>query len=332
MKDLNFYNNNEKAWFGYYLYSSTSSYPFPVAHLINCYGRIIHSWSNSINQPPVEDNPPNFLRGWNHVAVDKAGSLFCIIPLHSLIKLDKYSNLLWEARISAHHDLAYSENGDLFVLTESPRFHYGDRDKFLFLDNEITVLNSSGEILRQYSIYEILQNSRILQKIIEVAVRERQHSLFQEYQNIDLNVKAFLETSRYTGSKREALKQLRQLPGSPCDLLHTNSLAILGAHPSGLWKKGNVLISLRNLNLIVVLDLDKGSVVWFWGRGVLSGQHQPSALPNGNVLIFDNGANVGRSRLLEVNPVHNSISWEYYGSPMESFFSALAGGCELLPN
>jgi hypothetical protein len=64
----------------------------------------------------------------------------------------------------------------------------------------------------------------------------------------------------------------------------------------------------------------------------LSAQHQPSALPNGNILVFDNRIDSGKSRLIEVNPVTERIEWEYVGGEHGSFFSSVAGGCELLAN
>ncbi|WP_240351094.1 arylsulfotransferase family protein [Streptomyces olivoreticuli] len=92
------------------------------------------------------------------------------------------------------------------------------------------------------------------------------------------------------------------MPGSPCDVLHANTVELLNGHPQGLWRQGNVLVSLRSLDLIAVLDLQGHAVRWFWGPGgELSGQHQPSARPGRTVLVFDNGQSAGRSRVLEID-------------------------------
>jgi hypothetical protein len=122
------------------------------------------------------------------------------------------------------------------------------------------------------------------------------------------------------------------LQGSPCDILHANTLEVVDEHPAGLWPAGSVLVSLRNLDLIAVIDPDAPRVLWWWGPGELAGQHQPSQLPSGNILVFDNGVRSQRSRVLEIDPATKRIVWSYGTKPKESFFSELAGGCERLPN
>ncbi|MFH9677361.1 arylsulfotransferase family protein [Streptomyces sp. NPDC017405] len=64
----------------------------------------------------------------------------------------------------------------------------------------------------------------------------------------------------------------------------------------------------------------------------MSGQHHPSHLPNGNILVFDNGTRAGRSRVVEVDPVTKTIVWQYGTHPRETFFSEFAGSCERLPD
>lgn len=65
---------------------------------------------------------------------------------------------------------------------------------------------------------------------------------------------------------------------------------------------------------------------WWWGPRELSGQHQPSAQPDGTILVFDNGRRTGRSRILEIEPVARAVVWEYE----PGLFCEMAGGCERL--
>ncbi len=55
-------------------------------------------------------------------------------------------------------------------------------------------------------------------------------------------------------------------------------------------------------------------------------------LANGNVLIFDNGTLRGYSRVIELNPLTETIEWEYVADPKEAFFSAAISGAQHLPN
>jgi hypothetical protein len=95
-----------------------------------------------------------------------------------------------------------------------------------------------------------------------------------------------------------------------------------------------VMISLRDLDALIVLDMKSRKIVWAM-RGGWIRQHDPDLLPNGSVLLFDNrGDDVkpGGSRILELDPSSGRVLWSYTGSPGRKFRSDKAGGQEMLPN
>ena len=93
------------------------------------------------------------------------------------------------------------------------------------------------------------------------------------------------------------------------------------------------LISFRVLDTVAIVDRTTGEFTWKWGRGQISHQHHPTRLPNGHVLLLDNGAHrrgISFSRVVEVDPGTNEIVWEYHGEPLMSFFTdftAARSGC-----
>ena len=87
-----------------------------------------------------------------------------------------------------------------------------------------------------------------------------------------------------------------------------------------------------NVDIIGVIDRDTGHIVWAWGPGELDGQHKPHMLPNGNILIFDNGTLRGYSRVIELDPLTGEIEWEYTADPKETFLSRYISGAQRLPN
>ena len=98
---------------------------------------------------------------------------------------------------------------------------------------------------------------------------------------------------------------------------------------------GDFLISFRVLDTIVMVDRSSGGVLWKWGRGEISHQHHPTPLPNGRVLLLDNGAHrrgLSYSRVLEVDPATDEVVWDYHGDPLSSFFTHFTGGAERLVN
>ena len=120
----------------------------------------------------------------------------------------------------------------------------------------------------------------------------------------------------------------------PSDWAHANTIEVLPQTPLGekdaRFKAGNMLFSLRHLDIIGIVDPDKNEIVWCYGPGVLDGQHQPTMLENGNILVFDNGTYRGHSIVREIEPVSGEIVWQYEDG--ENFFSPFRSGNQRLPN
>ena len=100
---------------------------------------------------------------------------------------------------------------------------------------------------------------------------------------------------------------------------------------------GRVLFSFRNISTVGIINQKSGDIVWQLGDTVLAQQHDPSLLPNGNILIYDNGSHrrhtgLPFSRVIEVNPATNEIVWSYQDSPPYNFFSPYISGARRLPN
>ena len=106
---------------------------------------------------------------------------------------------------------------------------------------------------------------------------------------------------------------------------------------------GDVLLSMRQISTIVRIDRQTGEITWRLGAPPLSGQHAPTLLPNGNVLLLDNGpfrldqAVAGGtpfpfSRVLELDPATNEIVWQYREPVPQFFFSPGLGNAQRLPN
>ena len=69
------------------------------------------------------------------------------------------------------------------------------------------------------------------------------------------------------------------------------------------------MISSRHQDSIAVIDWRTGKAIWAWGAGELLAPHDAQFLSNGNILIFDNGLGRGWSRVIELDPVEETIVW-----------------------
>ena len=126
------------------------------------------------------------------------------------------------------------------------------------------------------------------------------------------------------------------------DWAHNNTLQVIPPNQTHEKEKeaggatrftpGNIVISYRSIDVVAVIERESGRIVWAWGPGIIDGQHKPHMLPNGNLLIFDNGTLRGYSRVIELNPLSEEIEWEYTGIPRESFHSKYISGAQRLPN
>jgi len=123
-------------------------------------------------------------------------------------------------------------------------------------------------------------------------------------------------------------------PYGPSDWAHANTVEVLPDTPLGRadprFKAGNLLFSLRHLDIIGTVDAERGEIVWCYGPGILDGQHQPTMLENGNILVFDNGTYRGYSIVREIEPASGALVWQY--EDPENFFSPFRSGSQRLPN
>ena len=89
---------------------------------------------------------------------------------------------------------------------------------------------------------------------------------------------------------------------------------------------GDIVLSFRNISTVIIIDRKTGKIIWKLGAPPLSGQHAPMPLPNGNLLLFDNGPHrldhtMPFSRIIEVDLATKQIVWKYQESRESDFFS-----------
>jgi hypothetical protein len=99
---------------------------------------------------------------------------------------------------------------------------------------------------------------------------------------------------------------------------------------------GNILVSFRHLDTIMVVKKAAGEIIWSmtdpgWGH-----QHNAEMLPNGNITLFANGMNnllqPLHSRAVEIDPASKEMVWQYIDPQRWTFFSPVMGGVQRLAN
>lgn len=275
----------------------------PAAFLLDMDGAGVHSWAATFAEvwPDWQLKPGQVRRSsyWKRAHLFPNGDLIGMFERYGLVKLDRRSKILWRFAGAVHHDLDVDEDGRIITLLRRARRIPRIDEEKPTLEDFLVILDAEGRKLEEISILEALERSN--------------------YGNL-LKV-------------RSAAGGILHNEG---DILHTNTVTVLdGRNESRLrwFKKGNLLLALRSLDLVAVLDPKKREFVWGL-TGMWIRPHEPVLLENGRLLIFDNegwargGAKL--SRALELDPLTQEVKWSYTGPP--NFHSAICGLVQRLAN
>ena len=233
------------------------------------------------------------------------GDLLVIFEYIGIARVDAGGNPIWVHAGRNHHDFELQPDGSIVTLgmTQSGAQAVKSRYKTArfsggVADNQVVFLDASGEPTRSISIFDAFHGS--------------DHAPF-----------------------------LGDVPNNTGDIFHANSVDLVdgvaaAAHPQ--LEVGDVLVSMRNPSAVIAIDGETELVKWL-ATGIWRQQHQATALPNGKILLLDNcGGNSGapmqwnQSRILELDPVTQAISWRYPAKgSKDDFFTHYLGYVERLP-
>lgn len=123
-------------------------------------------------------------------------------------------------------------------------------------------------------------------------------------------------------------------PGYMDDPFHANDVEILSPEYAGAFpdfEAGDIMISLRSLNLVAVLDGQDLTLKWYQ-HGPWHRQHDPDFLPDGTISVFDNNMHGGFSRIVRIDPTTRRYEVLFEGSKEVPFYTWIRGKHEHLPN
>lgn len=301
--------NPQKALDGYTLITSMWQDTSGLK-LFDMDGTEVHSWLVSFNEIfPETDSIEYQISDWD---VDVHGSeiypngdIVFNFNGRGLVKIDKNSNVIWKLQDDYHHSVFKDEDGFLWV---PGRKTYNDTvDSFLLLyppyfEDYICKISPNGEILEKFSLIEVFYNS-------------------------DMEAILFADGS-YTTIK------------TAHDITHLNDIDILDSSISDKFphfESGDIMLSMRHLNLIVIIDRKTKKIKWS-NTGPYIRQHDPDFTDDGKIIVFDNrtddtgGKILGGSRILELDPSSREFNIAYEGDETNPFYTTLAGKQQVLSN
>ncbi len=219
-------------------------------------------------------------------------------------------------------------NGDVLVIFEGLGIARLDRD------SEVVWSHLGGE----HHDFEVLPDGAIYVLTRDITMNPRinpEEPILEDYLSVldssgnelrRISLVDAIGNSRY----------INYMPGMTPkgDIFHTNGLDVLEGHAAGrvpAFREGNVILSMRKLNLLLVLDMETELVDWAL-TGMWLAQHDPVELENGNVLVFDNNGYYGGSQVIEFEPATQRFHWVYHAEEPRDFYSQQCGAARRLAN
>jgi hypothetical protein len=290
-------NSNESyCWIFYNRIKAFEGYTFIGGTLYNMDGKDIHNTLGATLFDPI-----------NKMFLDRTND-----ENNYLIKYDWDENIIWEKNIPTYREMAMGQNNTYYVISREPK-QYMNRSVVF---NVFYQLDENGNTLYNWSTFLYLDK-----------IQKFHDTLLLDDPNREIVV---LNRTFWIGSKKRQMGFHEYYDANSIQEIPSNKWS----NTDRKFQKGNLLVSLNAVNLIVIIDKNSSQIVWYYGPGNIINPGSPKMLKNGNIILFDNGNDELRpySRIIELNPTNKQIVWEYVGNPKESFYSNIRGTVQRLPN
>ena len=245
------------------------------------------------------------------------GSIVFNFEYAGLVKLDRCGRVLWTLPLRTHHSVEHAEGGGFWVGNRRHVLPDGPSPFPPFEppydEDSILKVSEDGAVLAELSVPKIF---------------------------FDNGLGAILTASGR--SFRTGMSWDREI-------LHLNKVEELTsdiADDFPLFEAGDLALSIRDLNMVLVIDPRDGNVKW-WHIGPWLRQHDPEFIAGGKILVFNNntfetafGSSDGSksdlsiprvSNIIEMDPVSLDYKIVYGGSPDQALLSVWRGKVEATP-
>lgn len=213
-----------------------------------------------------------------------------------LVRLDPAGKVVWRLAYQTHHSVRLAEDGMLWVCGQRERTAPMEGFPGLrppFVEDTILVVAPEGRIVREWSIPVLLrQNGR--------------------------------EGLLHLGGQRNFSTY------ASGDITHLNHVEPFPkALAPGFFGPGDVLVSLRNVNTVLVFEA-KTDRIKFVSTGQFVRQHDPHFVDGSTLSVFDNGliggpADKPQSRIALLSAPGGEVRDWFVGTPQQPFFTPILG-------
>lgn len=283
---------------GYTLFTSAHA---SAAFLVDQQGAVVHEWSKAFRDvygesSHVSDPVPSYKISWADAHVFPNGDVLGAYAAdgdtpygYGLVKLDEDSNVLWKWEGHVHHDFDVRPDGTIWLLdqsfrdtSEEPIPHVPDGWVDRVLEGFVVKLSPEGDELERIPLLD--------------AWAEHYEDEFVE---------------QFRGKHQ-------------WDPLHVNDIEYIDedfAEHHYFVEPGQLMLSARAFDSLAVIEPETGELVWT-KRGFWKSQHDPDAMGDGEVWLFDNQGYRGpggSSQIVKFDPQTLRVSRSFHGTEKRRF-------------
>ena len=216
---------------------------------------------------------------------------------NSLVNVNSCGGIDWsvDSRYTFHHYL--NSDGD------------HRRDAFWILDatDLVRLERKSGRELERISLGEIINANPDL-PVLEARLKGTRPERWQ-----------------YGSAEFEPLGRTHsEVQNADADPFHTNDIDEYLGDESGLFEKGDLVLSLRSLNLLLVLRPATRRIVWY-AYGLTSRQHDPDFISADSILVYDNNFHNPNSRIVRLEATAAEPGEAAFGARRSTLVEEFAG-------
>lgn len=279
--------------------------------LVDMEGNIVHEWKLDPSEIWPESPHADHTAGQHNkkrktmihgTIIYPNGDIVFNFEYLTLVRMDKDNNIIWKLPYRTHHSIFKDHTGSLWVCGAQWREEKVPEFPHLtppFTEDTILKVSPDGKIEREISVLKILYESN--------------------YQGL-----LFFDWVYNSG-----------------DVTHLNNVEVLSpemAKNFDLFEAGDILISMRYINTIMVIDGKTEKVKWALTHPFVA-QHDPDFYPDGTITVFNNGLSkrnsesvLGGSEILKIDPATNAVIPIYGHKEDQYFYTNRGGKHQHLPN
>lgn len=283
--------------------------------LVDLDGTIVRSWPARYFEafPQPSHIAPERLvpaREWNtniHGSLALPdGSVVFNYNYNGTVKLDRCGGVVWTVPRMTHHALELASDGGFWVPARRYVESVGELPLLEppYEEDYVLKLSPTGEVLSELSVPKLMFDAGLLP--------------------------LWLANGKFW------VKELPEI-----ELVHLNDIEELSAEMAAAFPRfeaGDLVISLRQLNLVFVMDPDTREIKWRQ-TGPWIRQHDPDFRPDGTISVFNNNADdttdgsiLGGSSIVVVDPESGAVTTRYGGTDQQPMYTHLRGAHQYLEN